>query len=171
MFVCAEEEEEAGKRGNLWRRRLRRSGGGTTLLPWAARWKVTVGLAKAVEYLHQGTDRCIIHRDIKPSNILLSSNKNPKVETGERNLPFFHSLQFRRFQRFFIPSAIFFLRSSATSGLPRGHNALLFPSSARQSRAHSGKHSDRKIRKARRRIELSVGTRSQVSRSGVFPTR
>ncbi|CAA7395198.1 unnamed protein product [Spirodela intermedia] len=49
------------------------------VLPWGARWKVAVGLARAVEYLHLGTDRCVVHRDIKPSNILLSSSKTPKL--------------------------------------------------------------------------------------------
>ncbi|CAK9163631.1 unnamed protein product [Ilex paraguariensis] len=37
-----------------------------------------VGIAEAVGYLHNGTERCVVHRDIKPSNILLSSKKNPK---------------------------------------------------------------------------------------------
>ncbi|RWW43967.1 hypothetical protein BHE74_00050315 [Ensete ventricosum] len=49
------------------------------VLSWEVRYKVAMGIAHAVEYLHFGTDRCIIHRDIKPSNILLTSNKAPKL--------------------------------------------------------------------------------------------
>lgn len=49
------------------------------VLSWEVRYKVAMGIAHAVEYLHFGTDRCVIHRDIKPSNILLTSNNAPKV--------------------------------------------------------------------------------------------
>nr|CAD1837452.1 unnamed protein product [Ananas comosus var. bracteatus] len=48
-------------------------------LPWTARYKVAMGVAQAVEYLHYGTEKCVIHRDIKSSNILLSSKKSPKL--------------------------------------------------------------------------------------------
>ncbi|KAM7503277.1 hypothetical protein LguiB_002181 [Lonicera macranthoides] len=48
-------------------------------LPWSMRYKVAVGIAKPIGYLHNGTERCVVHRDIKPSNILLSSKKTPKV--------------------------------------------------------------------------------------------
>ena len=52
---------------------------GNSLLPWSVRFKVAIGIAEAVAYLHYGTERCVVHRDIKPSNILLSSKKIPKV--------------------------------------------------------------------------------------------
>lgn len=48
-------------------------------LPWCVRYKVAVGIAEAIAYLHNGTERCVVHRDIKPSNILLSSKKTPKL--------------------------------------------------------------------------------------------
>lgn len=48
-------------------------------LPWSVRYKVAVGIAEAIDYLHNGTERCVVHRDIKPSNILLSSKKTPKL--------------------------------------------------------------------------------------------
>ena len=48
-------------------------------LPWSVRYKVALGIAQAIAYLHNGTERCVVHRDIKPSNILLSSKKVPKV--------------------------------------------------------------------------------------------
>ncbi|KAL2551712.1 Protein kinase superfamily protein [Forsythia ovata] len=47
--------------------------------PWSARYKVAVGVAEAIGYLHSGTERCVVHRDIKPSNILISSKKKPKL--------------------------------------------------------------------------------------------
>lgn len=58
-------------------------------LPWSVRYKVATGIAEAIGYLHNGTDRCVVHRDIKPSNILLSSNKNPKVRDELHSKTFF----------------------------------------------------------------------------------
>ncbi|GFQ00330.1 probable receptor-like serine/threonine-protein kinase at5g57670 [Phtheirospermum japonicum] len=52
---------------------------GGPVLPWSARYKVAVGIAEAIEYLHYGTERCVVHRDIKPSNILLSSKRKPML--------------------------------------------------------------------------------------------
>ncbi|KAG4955173.1 Proline-rich receptor-like protein kinase PERK13 [Glycine soja] len=52
---------------------------GSSPLPWSVRYKVAIGIAEAVAYLHHGTERCVVHRDIKPSNILLSSKKIPKL--------------------------------------------------------------------------------------------
>ncbi|KAK9064930.1 hypothetical protein SSX86_016313 [Deinandra increscens subsp. villosa] len=53
--------------------------GESNKLPWSVRYKVAMGVAEAVRYLHNGTERCVVHRDIKPSNILLSSRKSPKL--------------------------------------------------------------------------------------------
>lgn len=53
---------------------------GSSTLSWSIRYKVAIGIAEAIAYLHNGTERCIVHRDIKPSNILLSSKKTPKVD-------------------------------------------------------------------------------------------
>lgn len=55
---------------------------GCPSLSWSARYKVAVGIAESVGYLHNGTGRCVVHRDIKPSNILLSSRMTPKVRKG-----------------------------------------------------------------------------------------
>ncbi|CAI9110585.1 OLC1v1010638C1 [Oldenlandia corymbosa var. corymbosa] len=57
----------------------RRGSKGGPALPWSVRYRVAVGIAEAISYLHNGTERCIVHRDIKPSNILLSSRKTPKL--------------------------------------------------------------------------------------------
>ncbi|XP_022993439.1 probable serine/threonine-protein kinase PBL7 isoform X2 [Cucurbita maxima] len=52
---------------------------GCLSLSWSVRFKIALGIAEAVAYLHNGTERCVVHRDIKPSNILLSSKKVPKL--------------------------------------------------------------------------------------------
>ncbi|XP_068345369.1 probable serine/threonine-protein kinase PBL7 [Pyrus communis] len=52
---------------------------GSATLPWFVRHKVAIGIAEAIAYLHNGTERCIVHRDMKPSNILLSSKNTAKL--------------------------------------------------------------------------------------------
>lgn len=52
---------------------------GCSPLPWSVRYEVAIGIAEAVAYLHNGTERCVVHRDIKPSNILLSSKNIPML--------------------------------------------------------------------------------------------
>jgi len=48
-------------------------------LPWRVRYKVAVGTAKALDYLHHGTSRPVIHRDVKASNILLTADFESQV--------------------------------------------------------------------------------------------
>ncbi|KAJ3692422.1 hypothetical protein LUZ60_012772 [Juncus effusus] len=38
-----------------------------------------IGIARGIEYLHQGCNEQILHFDIKPHNILLDDNLNPKI--------------------------------------------------------------------------------------------
>ncbi|KAL1309708.1 hypothetical protein AAHE18_17G197100 [Arachis hypogaea] len=40
---------------------------------------ISLGVARGIEYLHNGCDMKILHFDIKPYNILLDENFNPKV--------------------------------------------------------------------------------------------
>nr|CAD1842770.1 unnamed protein product [Ananas comosus var. bracteatus] len=41
--------------------------------------EIAIGIARGIEYLHQGCDHRILHFDIKPHNILLDHNYNPKI--------------------------------------------------------------------------------------------
>ncbi|XP_010474348.1 PREDICTED: L-type lectin-domain containing receptor kinase IX.2-like [Camelina sativa] len=48
-------------------------------LSWDIRYKIALGLASALLYLHEEGDRCVLHRDIKASNIMLDINFNVKL--------------------------------------------------------------------------------------------
>ncbi|GKV25637.1 hypothetical protein SLEP1_g35039 [Rubroshorea leprosula] len=48
-------------------------------LSWEKLQDIAIGIAKGIEYLHQGCDQQILHFDIKPHNILLDPNFNPKI--------------------------------------------------------------------------------------------
>ncbi|KAM7478004.1 hypothetical protein LguiA_026217 [Lonicera macranthoides] len=50
-----------------------------TLLGWEKLQDIALGIARGIEYLHQGCDQRIVHFDIKPHNILLDQNMNPKI--------------------------------------------------------------------------------------------
>lgn len=51
----------------------------TKLLTWERRVNVVVGIASALEYLHEECEKQIIHRDLKTSNIMLDAEFNPKL--------------------------------------------------------------------------------------------
>ena len=42
-------------------------------------YKIALGVARGIEYLHHGCDMQILHFDIKPHNILLDEDFTPKV--------------------------------------------------------------------------------------------
>ncbi|KAK6944206.1 Serine-threonine/tyrosine-protein kinase, catalytic domain [Dillenia turbinata] len=48
-------------------------------LDWKLRYKIAMGTAKGLHYLHKGCQRRIIHRDIKASNILLTDDFEPQI--------------------------------------------------------------------------------------------
>lgn len=50
-----------------------------TVFGWSERYKVAVGVAKALVYLHNKCDKPVIHRDVKSSNILLSDDFEPQL--------------------------------------------------------------------------------------------
>ena len=53
--------------------------GKSHMLGWEKLQDIALGIAKGIEYLHQGCDLQILHFDIKPHNILLDHNFNPKI--------------------------------------------------------------------------------------------
>ncbi|XP_048592576.1 probable LRR receptor-like serine/threonine-protein kinase At1g29720 [Brassica napus] len=48
-------------------------------LDWAARKKISVGIARGLEFLHEGSMIKMVHRDIKTTNVLLDGNLNAKI--------------------------------------------------------------------------------------------
>uniref|UniRef100_F6H7C8 Protein kinase domain-containing protein n=1 Tax=Vitis vinifera TaxID=29760 RepID=F6H7C8_VITVI len=48
-------------------------------LSWEMLYKIALGIARGIEYLHRGCDMQILHFDIKPHNILLDEDFTPKV--------------------------------------------------------------------------------------------
>ncbi|KAL3685562.1 hypothetical protein R1sor_003584 [Riccia sorocarpa] len=52
---------------------------GSFSLTWEQRFKICVGVAKGLSYLHEELQPRVIHRDIKPPNILLDKEWNAKI--------------------------------------------------------------------------------------------
>ncbi|XP_047307900.1 probable receptor-like serine/threonine-protein kinase At5g57670 [Impatiens glandulifera] len=53
--------------------------GSLQIMEWNTRYKIAVGTAKGLHYLHKTCPRRIIHRDIKSSNILLTTDFDPQI--------------------------------------------------------------------------------------------
>ncbi|KAL2936248.1 Receptor protein-tyrosine kinase CEPR2 [Bienertia sinuspersici] len=65
--------------GNLFQVLHRETKGGEPELDWNKRYKIAVGVAKGLCYLHHDCSPPIIHRDIKSTNILLDQDYEPKI--------------------------------------------------------------------------------------------
>ncbi|KAL8131913.1 hypothetical protein AgCh_007715 [Apium graveolens] len=48
-------------------------------LEWPTRWKICLGIARGLCYLHEESSLKIVHRDIKTSNVLLDKDLNAKI--------------------------------------------------------------------------------------------
>eukprot|EP01018_Ginkgo_biloba_P014145 Gb_32788 [translate_table: standard] len=53
--------------------------GGLKRLDWPTRYKIALGTAKGLKFLHHDCSPAVIHRDMKASNILLDDDFNPHV--------------------------------------------------------------------------------------------
>lgn len=65
--------------GNLYQALHRHIKDGKPGLDWNQRYKIALGAAKGIAYLHHDCNPPIIHRDIKSSNILLDEDYEPKI--------------------------------------------------------------------------------------------
>ncbi|KAK7323411.1 hypothetical protein VNO77_26883 [Canavalia gladiata] len=48
-------------------------------LDWPTRYKICVGIARGLSFLHEESRLKIVHRDIKATNVLLDKDLNPKI--------------------------------------------------------------------------------------------
>ncbi|VAI90365.1 unnamed protein product [Triticum turgidum subsp. durum] len=53
--------------------------GGEPALGWPSRYKIAVGVAKGLAYLHHECLEWILHCDMKPENVLLDADQEPKI--------------------------------------------------------------------------------------------
>ncbi|CAH2041478.1 unnamed protein product [Thlaspi arvense] len=65
--------------GNLTERERFSISGSSEYLEWKIRFKVALGVAEGLRYLHYECPRRIIHRDITASNILLTEDYEPQI--------------------------------------------------------------------------------------------
>lgn len=81
LGLCVEENNlisvyDYMARGNL-EENLHGTNKDQSLLPWEVRFCIAVGIAEALNYLHNECSQPVIHRDVKSSNILLSEDYKP----------------------------------------------------------------------------------------------
>ncbi|KAK8469449.1 hypothetical protein PHAVU_005G078100 [Phaseolus vulgaris] len=58
---------------------LFRNGESCLQLDWPTRYKICVGIARGLAFLHEESRLKVVHRDIKATNVLLDKDLNPKI--------------------------------------------------------------------------------------------
>ncbi|XP_057720360.1 L-type lectin-domain containing receptor kinase IX.1-like [Arachis stenosperma] len=53
--------------------------GSRRTLAWDVRYKMALGIATALHYLHEDAEQCVLHRDIKSANVLLDTDFSTKL--------------------------------------------------------------------------------------------
>ncbi|CAJ2677396.1 unnamed protein product [Trifolium pratense] len=81
---CAERTKQAliyefMPNGSLDKHTFSQEQGNSSTLSYDKIYDISLGIARGIQYLHQGCEMQIIHFDIKPHNILLDENFNPKL--------------------------------------------------------------------------------------------
>lgn len=91
LGVCVEENNlisvyDYMARGNL-EDNLHRSNLNESVLSCEVRYNIAVGIAEALNYIHNECPLPVIHRDVKSSNILLTEDHKPLVFTRFNLIP------------------------------------------------------------------------------------
>ncbi|PNX73678.1 receptor-like protein kinase, partial [Trifolium pratense] len=81
---CAERTKQAlvyefMPNGSLDKHTFSQDQGNSSTLSYDKIYDISLGIARGIQYLHQGCEMQIIHFDIKPHNILLDEKFNPKI--------------------------------------------------------------------------------------------
>ncbi|CAN4107352.1 unnamed protein product [Withania somnifera] len=81
LGICVEDSDLISVYDFLSRGNLEENIHGRTksVLRWERRFRIAVGIAEAINYLHNECPRPVIHRDVKSSNILLTDDFEPQL--------------------------------------------------------------------------------------------
>ncbi|XP_048572969.1 G-type lectin S-receptor-like serine/threonine-protein kinase At2g19130 [Triticum urartu] len=115
-------------------------------LGWEVRYRIALGTARGLAYLHEGCTDCIIHCDMKPDNVLLDADFCPKV--ADFGLA---KLLGRDFSRALttMRGTIGYLAPEWISGLPITHKADVYSYGMMLLEIVSGRRNAEKIKQGR----------------------
>ncbi|KAF8733534.1 hypothetical protein HU200_014835 [Digitaria exilis] len=115
-------------------------------LSWEVRYRVALGTARGLAYLHEECKDCIVHCDIKPDNILLNDNFCPKIaDFGMAKL------LGRDFSRVLttMRGTIGYLAPEWISGVPIAHKADVYSYGMMLLEIISGRRNSEKIKEGK----------------------